>query len=493
VGSSRSDEVHADALRRTDALVGELLDRVDEERDAVVVVAPSVADEPRLTVLGVRAAEYKPGLLVSGATRQDGFVTLADVTPTIASLAGAEIDESSIEGRVVEVADRTGSGRDRRLRLEEADEAARFRDRILLPVAATFITGVCLLAIATAVMLWWGRIRIDGLVEYASLALLAALPVTYIASLFPFHDWGVGAYAAFVTAGALVLGGVYMALRGSWLRPLVAAYAVLLGVITLSVVLLKSRLQLGAVFGDSAIIAGRFSGINNVTFAQVMIAAIVLAAIAVRAIPGKRGRVVMVALLAGVLIVDGAPMWGADVGGALAGVPALALVAAGLVRWRVRPRTVLLWCAGAVLVVVVFGLLDLTRDAADRTHLGRFFERVGDDGFGGFSTVVERKLATNFRSLTGSIWRWILGPVILVAIALVWKAPSRLRALGDAFPEARAVLPGLLAIGVLGYAVNDSGIAVPGMMIAALVPAVVYLLFRTSEPPKPTTEAGSHS
>ena len=56
---------------------------------------------------------------------------------------------------------------------------------------------------------------------------------------------------------------------------------VILLVIVVNVALLGSSLQLGAVFGDSAIVAGRFSGVNNVMFAQVMVAAIALAAIIV--------------------------------------------------------------------------------------------------------------------------------------------------------------------------------------------------------------------
>ena len=352
---------------------------------------------------------------------------------------------------------------------------------MLAPVAAIFITGVCLVAIIGALLLWSGR-STSRLMELCCLALLGVLPMTYLAALFPFYDWGGPLYGLFLVAGALALGVLYWLLRTAWLHPLVAGYAALLTVITVNVVFVSSRWNLGTVFGDSAIVAGRFSGINNVTFAQVMVAGILLAVIAVHTVPGPRGRALMVAILAFVLIIDAAPMWGADVGGALAGVPALALVGTRLGGWRIRWQTVALWLVATVVVVVAFGMLDLTRDPTDRTHLGRFFERIGEDGYDGFATVVERKAATNVRSLTGSIWRFILIPVILGTILVAWRAPGRLRTLGDALPELRAALPGLLVAAVLGYAVNDSGIAVPGMMVAALVPAIVYLLFRTEEP-----------
>ena len=110
--------------------------------------------------------------------------------------------------------------------------------------------------------------------------------------------------------------------------------------------MLGSRLQLATVFGDSPIVAGRFTGINNVTFALLLPVRIDARVHRRRPVPGPRGRQLMLAILGVVLLVDVAPMWGADVGGALAGLPALALVAMGLGQWKVRWRTVVLAVVG---------------------------------------------------------------------------------------------------------------------------------------------------
>jgi hypothetical protein len=184
----------------------------------------------------------------------------------------------------------------------------------------------------------------------------------------------------------------------------------------------------------------------------------------------------MIVLLALTVGVVAAPMWGADVGGTLAAIPMLALVGARLGGWRVRWRTVAASGAVAVAVVVAFGLLDMAQSSADQSHLGRLFERFESEGFAGFWTVVERKIAVNVRSLQGSVWRFILVPVLIAAVVTAWRAPGRFSALADRLPAARAVLPGIVVGLVLGYALNDSGIAVPGMMLAVMVPAVVYLM-----------------
>jgi hypothetical protein len=179
-----------------------------------------------------------------------------------------------------------------------------------------------------------------------------------------------------------------------------------------------------------------------------------------------------------VLLIDVAPMWGADVGGALAGLPALVLVATGLGRWKVRWRTALIVAAATLVLVAGLGFLDLTRESADRSHLGRLFERIGSDGSSGLTTVVERKLAVNLRSLTESDWRYIFGPLVIAVGLVLWRGRERATAVARAFPPLRWALPGLIVLAVLGYGANDSGIAVPAAMLAAAVPGFVYLACR---------------
>ena len=472
------------ALRSTDDLVAGLLEQLDLDHDALVVVAPSTQPFPGLGVLGIRAHEFPPGLLTSGNTRRPGYVLITDVTPTIARLAGVEMEESSIEGRPIEARSSAGTGVDRRAGLVDGEAAALFRDRVLEAVVVTMVTAVSLLALVAAGVWAAGWSRWNPWLERLALCLLVFPSLTYLAVLLPFHDWGVAAYWAFLVVGSVVVAALGSALRRSWLNPLVFGYGLLVGVVTLSVVVLGSRLQLATVFGDSPIVAGRFTGINNVTFAFFFLAGTMLACVAVARWPGERGRRRMLAILGLVLLIDVAPMWGADVGGALAGLPALVLVATGLSRWKVRWRAVVVVAVATVALVVVLGLVDLTRPEADRSHLGRLLERIGSDGVSGLTTVVERKMTVNLRSLSASSWRFLFGPLAIAAALVWWRARDRALSVTRAFPALRRALPGLVALAVLGYGANDSGIAVPAAMLASFVPGFVYLACRV-EPKGP--------
>lgn len=484
-GKGQGDRLFRRALEDADVLLGDLLERVDLDRDAVVVVAPaSPQGIARLTVFGVRAPGLEPGFLVTGSTRQPGFVTIQDVGPTIADLAGIERPEE-MEGRAATVDRRGGEAPERFAWLVDRDRDARFRDKMIASVIAVYIALQILLSAGIAVSLVRRNPRLERLLEVAALGLLAALPLTYLSALLPFADWGGGAYALFLVAGGALAGAIAYSARRRLLLPLEIVLVLMLAVTTASVTVLGSRLQLSTVFGDSPVVAGRFSGVNNVTFSQLMVAAILLAAFLVHHFPGRRGLLAAGGLLAAVLLVDTAPMWGADVGGILAGLPTLALAVILLARRRIRPRLVLGGAAATLGAALLLGLLDLTRPSSERTHLGRLFERIASDGWDGFATVVERKLSMNIATLTGSAWSMMVVPMLVFGALLVWRSPARLRSVLRRIPELRAAFFALLVGGVLGYALNDSGIAVPGMMLAVANPAVSYLLVRLGSDPDP--------
>jgi hypothetical protein len=473
-----------DALAWTDELVGVLLAKVDPERDAVVVVGPSSAqDQAHLTLAGLRLPGQAPALARSASTRRSGFVVLADVAPTILDLLGVE-RPPSMEGRPIFGGARGGDDPARRRYLIETDEDARFRDRLVTPMGLAFVSlqlGLALLA-AAVLRLRPGRGR--GIVEMVALWLLFMLPLSYLAGLVRFSELGTAAYVAFLAGGALVLAVGARLLREvnagdrlSDVLPLCVALLVVAAVIVGSA-LTGSRLQLNTVFGDSPIVAGRFSGINNVTFAQLVSATLFLCAFGAHWLAGRRGVVFAIVLMAGVLVVDGMPAFGADVGGVLAAAPAFVLVAGLLRGSRIGVRTAVLGVAATVLALGAFALFDLARPSSQRSHLGRLVEQIDAEGWSALTQVVERKADANLSVLTKSPWTLMVPAALAFVAYLVHRSPSALAEIQGRVPELRAGLAGLLVAGLLGFALNDSGIAVPGMMLGVLIPVLAYLSAR---------------
>jgi hypothetical protein len=478
----------AQALRHSDELFGELLDRVDLSRDAVMIVAPyAEAGGVSTTVVGLHTPDMEPGFLSSGTTRRPGFVQTVDVAPTVLDHLGLELD-SSMEGTPMEWAERGGSAASRRSFLIEANEAALFRDSIVGAASTLFVVAQLVLWVLAVLSITRAMPRLGRGVEIGALCVLGYLPATYLAGFFPFYRWGSPAYWLFVVVVAAAIGVTCAAIGGRRLvDPLLLALGTVIGLLTIDV-LTGVHLQLNTVFGYTPTVAGRFAGIGNPAFAMLSASAIIAAPLLAYRIGGRRGIWTGVALLAGCVVLDGMPFWGADVGGVLALVPAAGVTAWFLLGYRIRVRTAALLVAAAVALVVAFGALDLTRPAERRTHLGRLLADIGTNGYDAFETVVLRKLDANLSVLTSSVWTLML-PVVFAFVAyLFWRAPWRLHTIQETIPQERAALAGLITAMVLGFALNDSGIAVPGMMLGVANAALVHLVLRVGSDREPSGE-----
>lgn len=483
VRESLRDPMSLRALEDADLMVGRLLRHVDLERDGVLVVGPaSPTAEPELTVVGLRVPGGTASLVRSATTRRDGFVTIYDVGAGIADLMGVERPDS-MEGRPIEPGRRGGSFEERKQFLISENAEALFRDDAVGVMSALVVALQLALSLSAWLVLRFGRFeRARTSIAVASLVILALLPMTYFAGLIDFAGPGFAGYIPFLLAGAGGLGAAAWALGRD--DPVASAGWVLLvvvGVVVGTTLLSDTELLFNTAFGDSPIVAGRFAGINNLTFAQLAAGGIVLAVLLAHALGGRRGAVAATVLLAFLLVVDGLPAWGADVGGVLTAVPAFGYVAYRLFGVRLRPRTVVVIGAATILVIAAFTAYDLAQPEDQRTHLGRLYEQVDAQGGGAFVTVIARKAAANLRVITSSIWLLMVPGALSFTAYLLWRRPRFVQVVEARIPSFGIVLAGLLVTGVLGFGLNDSGIAVPGMVLGVLNPVLVHMSMRFQE------------
>jgi hypothetical protein len=488
VASDQRPAVLTHALRATDRLVGRLLESVDPAHDAVVVMGPAASTSGGvLTIAAVRAPGFEPGLLRSGTTQRSGYVQLMDMAPTVLHLVGVERPDS-MRGRTVEVGDAGGTAAERRETLVDGNDASTFRVRIVNSVPNVYVALVSLLAVAAAVVLWRPRYRLArAVLPWCACALLAYLPSVYLARLFPFHDIGIVAYWTFLVLGSIALGALYRALaRGRDLEAVMIGLGVIVVVLVVDVVL-GNPLQFNSALGFSPSVAGRFIGFGNAAYAVLAAAALLLAGLLAYRIGGRRGAWWGVGVLAVALLADGAPIWGADVGGVLSMVPAYGVAAVLLLGIRVRGRTVIAFAAATVAALAIATVVDLRQAEGHRRHLGRLIEQIQDEGFSAFTDVARRKITHNLESFTTSSLRYLALVAVAFIAYLLWWPPHHLRLLIQRIPQLRATLIGFAVLAVLGGALNDAGIVIPGLMLGVLVCTLVPLLMPAdvSEPGVP--------
>ena len=445
------DRQRAEALVRSDDLLGRLLERVDPATDAVMVVGPYPATgNDHLTLAALRAPGVEPGLLKSAVTRRSGFVTMVDVAPTILSLLDIDLPDS-MEGRRWERAGTGGTAGERRDWLEQANAEAQWRDDMVALVATLFVVAQLVLWVVAAWTLSQESARGRHAVEVASLAVLAVLPLTYFAGAFPFHEWGAAAFWAYLIGGGALLGFAAQRLLRAWpADPLIGVLFLMLGV------LLPGRAggrapaaQHGVRLhahggralrrpgqpglrpaGGGGHDPGRPAGVSH------------------RGAAGHRRRpsACWACAWSSTRRRSGAPTSAARSRSSRpspASPPSCSASASGCAR-------LLLVGLGTSWSFVTAGFIDLARPEESRTHLGRLFEDIGNDGFGAFETVVFRKLGANFAVLASSEWTLMLPVVFAFILYLIWRAPGRLQRLQEVIPQERAARVGFVIAAILG-------------------------------------------
>ncbi len=478
--------LHDEALASTDALVGRLLERVDLSRDAVVVVAPYHSGRARtLTVAAVHAPGVRPGVLDSATTRRAGFVQIVDLAPTILDLVGVERPDV-MEGRPARYLTDDRSYRDRVDWLVRQDRAAQFRDATIGKATATLVTTTIVLVVLTILGYRWYRKHWFILaMRWASLAFLGFVLATFLAGALPIFRWGTGAYFVIVTSIAVGIAALATLLGRR--HPVDPILIVLGSVIALHLgdLVTGAHLQLNTVFGYSPTVGIRLAGIGNPGSAQVSASALLFAAL-LPARVSERKNWIGYLVLAVTFVVVGAPMFGQDFGGALSLGPTLA------VWWWLRSgRTVRVRTIVGVVGVLaasglVVGLVDLTRASNQRTHIGRLFERIGNDGIGELFSVIGRKASLMIGTFSNTAW------VLLVLSVLVWVflAARRSTVLERIVTWIPSLRPGLICftvLVVLATALNDSGVQVTGVMLATLLGVLVGLASHVVEEPATTS------
>ncbi len=396
------------------------------------------------------------GALSSASTGRERYVQLIDVAPTVLHLLGVGVP-AAMTGEPW----RSRGASPHVTALRDLDRRAVAQKAATVPF---FVTVLVMQFVLLVGLLGTGRGRAARFVALTGTAIPAA---SFLAGLAPWWRAGAALPVLLSVSIAIATGMAGLGLLAGRTRYGPVAVVAGLSTVVLAVDLITGgHLQITSVTGYSPLVAGRFSGIGNVAFGA-------YAAVGLLAL----GRVRRLSLLliggAVLIVVDGAPAWGSDVGGVLALLPALVVLVLLLTGRRVSVLRLAAAGAAGLLLVTASALVDHTRPPARRTHLGRFVDQLQDGTAG---DVLHRK-ATAVLGLLFHTPLTALLPLVVVAVVLLVRRPPR--PLAAAFEDEPAYRHTLVALGVvclLGFALNDSGAAVPALALVVVLPATVALV-----------------
>jgi hypothetical protein len=470
--------VRAQALEQTDELLGRVLTLADDDT-MVMVVSVASGGGLRLAPVAFVGGGIEPGYLVSPSVKRTGLLAITDLAPTILDVAGVPVPEE-MPGNAVRARPDTVDLE----RLRDLDRDTAFRERTYYGWTLGFIQAHALVYAVGLVIICAG-IRLRGIRELLRLAALglAAFPLaTFLFRMIP-DGAETGDSAVWIV---LLIDAVVAVVASRLRRTPLSALLLVLGA-TLAVIMVDAstgtRLHVNSWLGYSLHGGGRFYGIPNTTYALLAAAGLLVTAGLVH-FGARRQEAVLAGglLLALVVVVDGAPSLGGDVGGIVSLVPVFAVVLVALADRRLRPRTVLLIGVATLAVLGAAIGIDLLRPPDARTHLGRWVTDVADDGIGTIWDTFSRKQSANWRILQNSIWAWMIPVTGVFLGAVLWSRERRTAVLPPRSAAAIGVV-GTLACAVVGFLANDSGPIVVGLFFSVLLPFV--LLLALDAPPRP--------
>ncbi len=468
-GPGTASAARSQAMAATDRILGEVAAMAGPDALVLVVSVAPPDQEWRLTPMVARGPGVTPGQLHSPSTQRQGLVTLTDVAPTVLAALGAEVPDGMI-GHAL----RHRPGEPALALAPDLDRDARFRENLYFKVTITYIVLQAVVYLLAIVAFRLGGVgRASPALRLVVLAFSAWPLATFLGPAVP-HLAGLGGWGTVVLL-AIDAGIVALALRARRhpLSPLAWICGATVAVLVADVAT-GARLQLSSFLGYSPYTAARFTGLGNAAFAALASTTILLAALHVHRAPRRREALVTVgSLFALVLLVDGSPWLGSDVGGILTLVPVFGLTLVALAGRRLSWRTLAAAAAVTATVMAVAIGIDLLRPPDVRTHLGQLVERVQNEGWEPLTTVLSRKAAGSLRTF-GSPWTWTIPIITMYGLYVLARARGWSRLL-PAHSALRAGAVGMLAAGLLGCAVNDSGVVVTAVVFVYIGPFLTLL------------------
>jgi hypothetical protein len=269
------------------------------------------------------------------------------------------------------------------------------------------------------------------------------------------------------------------ALAGPWRRGALGPFGAIAAATLLLLavdVMAGSRLQQAAPFGLSLLVSGRYYGIGNNALGVYCVAALVAAAW-LACVAGKRRPVLVVGAVGLLAVVaSGWPGFGAKVGGTIALVPCLLLLAAWLAGVRVSVRWAVPLLASGLVVFLAFALASYFLPGGGVSDIGTF---AGNLMHGRAGDLLERKASANVGSLTLNVFSWLIPVAAVLAAAALWRpAALRLRTLALAFaalPLVRVLAWLAWLVLVIGWFADDSGVIVAAAALPFAVPLTIAM------------------
>lgn len=484
LSEERKQFLLSQVLNRADWLVGELLKQIDFKKDFFILVVPSTEGiEESLNPLSpivIYGPGYSRGLLLSATTHQEGFVSNTDFAPTVLNFFGLNKSSYFLGNHIF--SRKTFSPGERVRFLLERDQRALVINSLRKPLIVFFASlQVIFYFLTFLVIMARKRKSFRNFLTWGFLFFLS-LPLSLQVWPLLVGDWS----SPFLPLILLVLFFSLLFVRlYTWSGDKDYAYLGLTIFTFLWLVydlLTGSKQSLDSVFGYSSILGARFFGLGNEEMAIMLsVFLLSLAFLLEKSEKLSNQKIwVMIAVVVFFFLI-GWPALGADFGGTVTSFIALSLFLLWIFEVKISFRQILIICLAGFLLISSFIVYDLSRPLENQTHLARTISLVKEEGLSSLLLTIERKAETNWRVFRSSPWSYFFLLIFVFLVVLFFRPVGWLKNFFARKPFLRSAFYSSLWAGVIGFALNDSGIVIPALILSYFLPYLFLSLLEQTD------------
>ena len=463
-------------LQMIDAFAGQIAERIDPDRDLLMIISPSpnreqTQNKNTFTPVIIWGKGYTTGALTSAATQRSLVVASTDIAPTILNYFGLSDDTGTMIGRPIRV-EPTDQGM-----LAEAQQLSTqssMVNRLRAPLIKGYVLFQIIAIILAMIALFWMP-EVANFIKLAMITLVVVPLIYLFLTILPFPaDWMYLAVAIVLTLAFTLLlikitgGNAYRAFT----------ITTLLTVIALNVdVLTGCNLIHFSILGYDPMAGARYYGIGNEYMGILLGSSIALAGSFYQKYSQRGWLALITFLFVFQAAVIASPQLEANSDGMLTAPAAFLVTLLLLGALRIRPPTILLVLAGILLVAVGFTVYDMARPVELQSHVGRAAHQILTGGWEEAWIIITRKLGMNIKLIGSTIWSWVFMVVLVVLALLVYRPVGAMKQLRQEKPYIVKAFIGIITGALVGLAINDSGIvAASTTSIYLVVPLLLLML-----------------
>jgi hypothetical protein len=444
------------AVEEGDAFIGWLMNRIDMNRDLVIVFTAlgplrELQVNNRLTPVIMAGKGVDKGWVTSASTHRMGVITNLDVGVTILNFFGIPPLLEQSGAPMSSVYNTTGIEgiMDFNERLVQIFNQRPFLIRSFVFATISVVAGSLLVLFLKKQHLNWLK---------PCILFIMLVPLTYLLLSLVHQSSLVGS-----TVISLFITLVLTVTVWHVLRPMLDRIIAVCFMMTIALLLDQltgARLIQGSPLGYDVISGARFYGIGNEYMGVLVGAACIGTAASMERLRVCRsiawgGVVVWLAAVLGILAL---PWWGANVGGAITAFVAFGVLIMLMAGCRITWRQV----AGLalVLMVAIVGLfiLDSFRAVESQSHLGQTVKLIKENGVQELFNIAYRKISMNMRLFRFTIWTRVFLSSLLAMVILFYRPKGIFRDVRERYPFLSHGFTSGIVGSIVALAVNDSGI-----------------------------------